>query len=584
MIRQNIKVLLKTLRISLPLGMFFVFDIYTIVRGFISYQLNGDVLFFLQKSLSPCFLSFILLFYCSYEFNYQFKFFNLTETLYSYKNGKIFSDLSISLCLFLVPVLEFLIAFFSNLYIFFVSEMTDLRYIVHFFSVLCLYILLGGMIPILLGIICSKKLRRVGVYSFFALVVFLVSEISDFIFGNVSQITFINFWKIKYFFSYFIPNDLDSIVNYDYGLNCEMYRWNLTLFWIFSLFVIYIFASNYKKGRLKIALTALLIAVSALNLIGYFQGGSHIEIGAELDSSSMTDYVYYRNNNVNSNEQKPKFKTESYEMELNINRSLDAKVKISLSNIETTEYDFTLYHDYNVTSVTDEKNNKLEYTRNGDYITVKSTNNLSQIVISYNGYSSVFYSNCQAICLPGFFPYYPIAGKYDFVKGWGVYSPISDIEESVFTITINNSNVYSNLDRKTSKSNVFSGITNCPTLLGGFYIEDKSSKYDIYYLTVNGYGYKKITSKYIEEIQHYIDEQGENEKINLSDYKIIQINPTILNAALVNFAFYNDDFIMISYTDDNDLKHEIAKSIIMQKNMGYKKYEKYFNDYLDSIE
>ena len=208
MIKQNVKVLLKTLRISIPLCIFLIFDIYIIANGFNSYNLNGDVVFFLQKTLLPCIFSFIILFYTSYEFSYQFKFFNLTETLYSHKNGKIVSDLNIFLCLLIVPALQFIAAFFLNLCIYFSAGMSDLRYVLHFAGVLFLYIFLGGVIPVLLGITFSKKLKRVSVYSLFALIVFLVSEISDFIFGSLSEATFINFWKIKYFFSYFIPNDL----------------------------------------------------------------------------------------------------------------------------------------------------------------------------------------------------------------------------------------------------------------------------------------------------------------------------------------------------------------------------------------
>ena len=463
--------------------------------------------------------------------------------------------------------------------------MSDLRYVLHFAGVLFLYIILGGIIPILLGIIFSKKLKRVAVYSLFALIVFLVSEISDFIFGSLSQTTFINFWKIKYFFSYFIPNDLNSIVNYDYGLSCEVYRWNLTLFWIFFLFIIYILVSGYPKSKLKVGLTVFVVLIAGINLTGYFKGGSHIETGPQLDSNSMCDYVYYRNKNIKAEEKKPDFKVESYEMKLNISRELDAEVKINLSGAEIDEYDFTLYHDYKIKSITDGKNNKLEYTRNGDYITVKNVSGLSQIVFSYNGYSTVFYSNYQAVCLPGVFPYYPMAGKYDLEHNFGSYSPVTELEKTFFTITVNNSSLYSNLNKKAGTSNVFSGTTNCPMILGGFYTEDKSSKYDIYSATVIGYGYKPITSEYIDEIQGYIDEMIGKGKINLSNYKIIQANPTIINPALGGIAsFYDDDFIILDYSEDYDSKYQIAESIVMQKDMGYKKYKQYYYDYLDSIE
>ena len=324
--------------------------------------------------------------------------------------------------------------------------------------------------------------------------------------------------------------------------------------------------------------------IAGINLTGYFKGGSHIETGPQLDSASMCDYVYYRNKNIKAEEKKPDFKVESYEMKLNINRELDAEVKINLSSAEVDEYDFTLYHDYKIKSVTDGKNNKLEYTRSGDYITVKNVSGLSQIIFSYNGYSTVFYSNYHAVCLPGFFPYYPMAGKYDFVQSFGKYSPITDLEKSFFTITVNNGNLYSNLNKKAGASNVFSGTTNCPMIFGGFYNEDKSSKYDIYSITVIGYGLKPITSEYVDEIQGYIDEMIGKGKINLSNYKIIQDSETIISSALGIFSFYNDDFIILDYSEYDDIKLQVAESLVMQKDMGYKKYKQYYYDYLDSIE
>ena len=49
-------------------------------------------------------------------------------------------------------------------------------------------------------------------------------------------------------------------------------------------------------------------------------------------------------------------------------------------------------------------------------------------------------------------------------------------------------------------------------------------------------------------------------------------------------SFYNDDFIILDYSEDYDSKYQIAESIVMQKDMGYKKYKQYYYDYLDSIE
>ena len=59
--------------------------------------------------------------------------------------------------------------------------MNDYSYLYHIFSVLFLYVFLGGIIPILLGVFFAQKTKRIVSYALMALIIFLVSSTSDFI-------------------------------------------------------------------------------------------------------------------------------------------------------------------------------------------------------------------------------------------------------------------------------------------------------------------------------------------------------------------------------------------------------------------
>lgn len=75
------------------------------------------------------------------------------------------------------------------------------------------------------------------------------------------------------------------------------------------------------------------------------------------------------------------------------------------------EFDFTLYRNYKIRSLN--SNDLKSYAQNGDFIhiefnkPIKNTN----IEIKYSGYHPNLYSNNQAVVLPGYFAWYPMAGE-----------------------------------------------------------------------------------------------------------------------------------------------------------------------------
>lgn len=573
MIKQNLKLFFKTKIIFIPVIILLVCFLGNLVYSCYSFSLNSDVLIYLKNSIKLCLLSFVILCFTSYEFFYLYKRCYIDEALYSHKNGKTRILTSTVTVLLFIPALEFFSAFVFNFVIFLSSGMNDYSYLYHIFSVLFLYVFLGGIIPILLGVFFAQKTKRIVSYALMALIIFLVSSTSDFIPGGLSQVTKINFWEAKYFLAYILPNDLEWYINHDYGMYAEIYRWNLIIFWISLLSFLFFKLCQIKKTALKAVLLSLTLLISTFNLVGYFYGGSHIEKGAQLDSISMSDYLFYTENEQKN--QDPDFEVTSYDMDLSIYRQLDAEVSMTLSDTGLEYYNFTLYHGYNVLKITDIEGNALKYNREGDYVTVIGNGNLQLINIKYSGYSPILYSNYQACSLPGFFAYYPIPGFYKITGDYTTYNPIEIKSETEFNIRVDSARqFYSNLDEVKNEKNCFVGVTNYPTLFSGFYKSNSSDIYKIYAITVKGWGLSEIDEEYIDEIQKYINELDNNSsnKLNLKEYTIIQTNEMLSSNCIYDGIFLRDDTVFINKATDEETKKQVAEILLAQRDMGYSKY------------
>lgn len=573
MIKQNLKLFFKTKIIFIPVIILLVCFLGNLVYSCYSFSLNNDVLIYLKNSIKLCLLSFVILCFTSYEFFYLYKRCYIDEALYSHKNGKTRILTSTVTVLLFIPALEFFSAFVFNFVIFLSSGMNDYSYLYHIFSVLFLYVFLGGIIPILLGVFFAQKTKRIVSYALMALIIFLVSSTSDFIPGGLSQVTKINFWEAKYFLAYILPNDLEWYINHDYGMYAEIYRWNLIIFWISLLSFLFFKLCQIKKTALKAVLLSLTLLISTFNLVGYFYGGSHIEKGAQLDSISMSDYLFYTENEQKN--QDLDFEVTSYDMDLSIYRQLDAEVSMTLSDTGLEYYNFTLYHGYNVLKITDIEGNALKYNREGDYVTVIGNGNLQLINIKYSGYSPILYSNYQACSLPGFFAYYPIPGFYKITGDYTTYNPIEIKSETEFNIRVDSARqFYSNLVEVKNEKNCFVGVTSYPTLFSGFYKSNSSDIYKIYAITVKGWGLSEIDEEYIDEIQKYINELDNNSsnKLNLKEYTIIQTNEMLSSNCIYDGIFLGDDTVFINKATDEETKKQVAEILLAQRDMGYSKY------------
>lgn len=162
----------------------------------------------------------------------------------------------------------------------------------------------------------------------------------------------------------------------------------------------------------------------------------------------------------------------SYDLTVKIRKKLTATACMQVVPGRDT-YLFTLYRGYELKSVTDQWGNPLEYTRDRDYITVSSTEELSEIVMEYQGHSGAFYSNRRTTVLPAGFAWYPQSGYRPVYLTIGAYNgyntDMQGYEPVTFQLSVDGKyDFYSNLSRN---NNIFEGKSTACTLIGGAFDE-----------------------------------------------------------------------------------------------------------------
>lgn len=207
-----------------------------------------------------------------------------------------------------------------------------------------------------------------------------------------------------------------------------------------------------------------------------------------LPASTMTQTVYgpkddrtYYSSDM-EREIDAQYRALSYDMVLKFGRQLTAEVAMAVDSPNLEAYPMTLYHGYQIKSVTDDTGEPLRYTRDGDYLTVENNPSgaLREIRLAYAGYSSTFYSNSQAVYLPGSFPYYPQPGFHTvFSTMYEAYDKNMLSQPVQFQIEIKAPyQVYSNLEESNGS---FTGETDAPTLISGFIDTFESEGVEIVY-------------------------------------------------------------------------------------------------------
>ena len=382
------------------------------------------------------------------------------------------------------------------------------------------------------------------------------------------SISIMNSFKIFYFNGQWSPN-------LQYGLQLEKPRIiNLFLFAFLCLFLI--ISIRHKICKAIALITALIMIIYGTLPYSYYR------LDDETLRHDLRDYGFYDQTMDQSiKKQDTNYSISSYKMNIDIDRYLQADVSMNMHAKEESDvYWLTLSHDYHVKKIVckDMKNYKIDKDHIALYLNRKMKNTNVQII--YEGYHPKYYSNDQSIMLPGFFAWYPFAGKQqlfleypDMGEGYNIYNK----NKSYYELHLKTRcKTVTNLD------NTYKGYSDSLTLIGGkivclnhllknkLALVEKEEGMD-------PYNEKRIYKK-LTEIDHDLSSLFDF-KLNLNKKKIIIASNDLNRNYCDNNGFIiYDDYILtndlnISSIATSDVLNTIflknSRSKILSKIMGY---------------
>ncbi len=536
LLKKNIKVFLRAYNILIVTLIAFIGFVGYLFLEVYNFTIHHDTMWFLLVSHRVSVFVFIISIYISYEYMIKAKNNHLDECVSTYSNGsnKLYGG-SFAVLL-LMSISLFLIFLVFNYFIYFIGGINNLAYAFHILKANFINIFLVSMLASLVGTCIAFSCKRFAAYSIIALIVFLISPISEQIPAAIYLGYGVDIYSYRNFFSNILPSNLYYQPDFLYGVSIEAFRWNLVGFWVSVSggVLLYRFRKkNYQSGRVPIV---LLIICASFNLFGYMSGGSYINLALSPHSVYNHDLLYYFN--VEKKEQVAQFDVIGYNMNLVINRQLEADIEITIDNpLYLEKYLFTLYRGYKVKNIYNAEGEALEFQRDGDYIDIyiKTPKAHDSIRIIYEGYSPMFYSNNQGVLLPGFFPFYPMSGHRTVCytnDEQGIYNFVltTDEKNKHFEVKIKSGlEIISNLS---TTNEIHEGYSDTLSLVGGFVVKEQIANYEVFNLAIDDKNKHKKENTLLtlnDEITKYEKMLGESDHFDISRYKIIQAPETLMH-------------------------------------------------------
>lgn len=343
----------------------------------------------------------------------------------------------------------------------------------HILRVNLLDFFLPGVLAILLGAFLSLGSSRVGGYSGLLASIFLFTPILSKIVAPFSYN--INLYRVTDMFAIFPPN-LNWAPDPLYGFAEERVRWITILFWILLTGVgIYVRAKK-RRGRTQVFVSLVSLAICVPLLVQMvFPGGIVRKPGSAYSSPLCwgvdDDLYYYSRGTVLQREKEPDFSVTGYDMDIKIGKELKAVVRVKIEGVERSAY-FTLYHGYRVSKVTDQDGNSLPYMQQADSISVQPSKNTRELIFHYQGHSTYFFSNEQAVFLPAYFSYYPVPGYQNLFYSGELVAQARETEYPFRVAVHSPKSAYLNLPQ--TEEGVYSGRSTGVSILSGFAVKEQS--------------------------------------------------------------------------------------------------------------
>lgn len=488
--------------------------------------------------------------FLSYEYIYKLKSNSLIECVDTTPKGtKSIIKSKISL-LCAVASVQTLVLILINVFFAISEGSLTLQYLLYIIVSILLNIFLICIAGIFIGSFSALKMKKIPAYLLMIFITIMTSRILDILWLALYTTTNIDIFKITGLFELTTPST-NWTPNTAFGYSVLPYRFAAIIFWII-IFTLGIILSLHKINKRKIK-SVVCIILSIICIMVYYMPSSKVIMDQRNINGPNADYEYYTKHEDDITIEKNNFNITDLSMEISTNLMLKAKVVIKVDNKNLEKYKFTLYHGYNIQNIKI-NGEDAEFNRKLDYFEINNNKHdkIDDITINYNGYSSRYYSNVQGSILPGFLPFYPMAG----------YQEVYDLNYQSFVP--NHSNVNINFDVKVSSmkqfysnlnendKNHFSGNSKSLTLISGLYktitIEDIRVVYP--YPDV-----KELSKNNIEKyIKNFKVSNIDNNKI-----KTIIILPS-LNQGEFETVYSDNNYIISRWVVD--IQDDYVKSLI----------------------
>lgn len=435
----------------------------------------------------------------------------------------------------------------TNIYGWILSSYIDFQtqytpFLMHAFQSIILDLFLPGVIALLIGAILSLSLKRELAYCVIIITALLCGPVPSKLFAS-EEIFGHSILSLLDWFSILAPNT-DWVADTMYGVSIESCRWFLAAFWVILLVGLILCKLSTHVGRRRIVALVTLVAVMICGVRFLSRTNDSVVRKDYRPEGTVNGEFSFRVNNPETEATAPNFSVSRYNIKLTINSNTEADVVVQLDDNKLSQFQFTLFHSFNVKRIEAADGKTLEFDRCGDYITVYATEGTRELHFQYSGNAGKYYANHQGIALPGYIPYYPIPGHiqlWDFSKNEVVVDTNREI--SYYEVEINSQlTIASNL--KYTGENSFSGYAEAVSLYAGM-LESAETEGLTYF--VSPIGHQSLNLENYQIIWNELSSRvGESTTLDLSG-KVIFLQPmTILatNATQETFVEFNDHVIV----------------------------------------
>jgi hypothetical protein len=245
--------------------------------------------------------------------------------------------------------------------------------------------------------------------------------------------------------------DWSPNVQYDFQL--ERVRILVLFFWLLLLTGLSLFITCKKKIWIPFIIASIFVlALSYCPASLYRLNRSWNGINSDqtyYDIGNNKDFAYKPESEVG-------YRITDYDLHLFFGNELTVSGKMKLSSDKKREvFYLTLYHGYKIQKLSIQNEDVTsEYHQSGDQIEIQTDKPLKelQINIKYRGHHNKYYANSTGAMLPGFLPWYPMAGNkqiyqtYSEYGGMSGYNPYNRITPAHIRLQTNKA-IFSNVNQ-----------------------------------------------------------------------------------------------------------------------------------------